>query len=111
MIKPGLRKSSGASAASLVVFTGPGQLLNVQCLNGAGATNTVQVFDATSLPANGTVPDMSPGSPVSVSTSQISDFGAHGTSFNLGCVVAKSTTVGTLTIGAADGIISATYTR
>ena len=98
---------AGAAAASLVAKTGPGTLHSLQCNNGAGAANFICIFDATSLPGNGTNPAIAPIA-VPVSSSAFINFDP-GIDFVNGIVIAKSTTAPTITLGANDGFISCGY--
>ena len=99
---------SAASVASSVVKAGPGWLFWVFVDNGAGATNYIQVHNATSLPANTAVPLATIGK-LAASTAGFIAL-TPPVYCDTGIVVAKSTTAATLTAGAADAtVISAGY--
>jgi hypothetical protein len=100
-------RAKASSVASLVVKTTPGTLYSVQIFS--TVAGFIHVFDATSLPSNGAVPVIAPIAVPAGTTAAKLDFGEIGMRFNNGIVVAKSTTGSTLTVGAADSIISATF--
>jgi hypothetical protein len=101
-------KTSATTVASLAVKATPGTLYWLFVVNGAGATNYVQVHNAATLPANTAVPLATVGT-LAASASGFYVFNP-GLYCSTGIVVAKSTTAATLTAGAADAlVISAGY--
>jgi|SRR5882724_1206446 len=91
---------------SQVVKSGSGKLYGFQGYN-SGAAQFILVFDDNALPGNGAVPCF----PIAVAaTSNFSVFfGDTGRAFNLGIILANSSTADTLTIGAADCFFDAQY--
>ena len=99
--------NGGANVISLVVCAGPARLFGFQGINSNAAARFIQVHDAISLPANGAVPTV-------VITAAIAgnfgaNFGSEGRWFDRGIVIATSTTLATLTAGAADMWIDAQW--
>lgn len=98
---PGPVLHSAAPEKSHVFAANPAVLRYVKALNvGAGAA-WIHVFDATSLPANGTAPDRVP-IPVASASVNGDSWGPRGTRFENGCVAALSSTAATLTLVAGD---------
>ena len=102
-----LSTASGAAVASKVVKATPGKLFRVDFFNGNAAARFLQVFDAAALPGAGSVPLIS--RPVATLAADHIDFGAYGRQFSVGIVIANSSTGPTLTVGAADSLIDASY--
>lgn len=93
--------SGAAYVASLVVSTtSKVRLLGFSGYNSKTSAQYIQVFDATSLPADGQTPVIR--FPVNASDKFAIDFGQHGRSFDNGIVICNSSTVLTKTIGSAD---------
>lgn len=90
---------STALAASLVIKNGAGRLYRLSGVN-TGPAQYIQVFNATSAPANGTAPILLCYAP---SFSNFSfDLGNFGKYFSTGITVTNSTTAATKTLGSAD---------
>ncbi len=87
---------SVALEKSHVVSPTPCVLRSLRAINTSGSTVYLMVFDTTSLPADGAVPNRAP---VPITTNNINgaDWPA-GTSLSVGCVVVLSSTVATLTL-------------
>lgn len=96
-----------ALAASLVVFSGAGRLLGFTVSSTRASSQFIQVFNATSLPANGAIPLLSVD--LATVTSKGIAFDPYGRWFTIGCVIGNSTTQGSLTTGSADCLIDAQY--
>lgn len=103
------RYDSAAAEASAVLATGRTRVWNVIMHNGNAATRYLLLFDAAALPANGTVPDAPPLQIPADGTGSL-DLG-DGSLFLNGLVAASSTTAQTLTIGSADAIFFANYSK
>lgn len=105
-------KAAGASVTSVVAKASGGTLYRVTIWNGNAAIRYAHIFDAASLPANGTAPTEPPHTLAVTGASVdpvVIDFGPDGVFFPTGIVVANSTTQTTLTIGSADSIIMVIY--
>jgi hypothetical protein len=108
-------KKSGAAVSSLVVKPSAGYLHNVKIYNNNAAIRYLHIFDATSVPSNGTAPAIPPYSlpatGAAVNPTEVTFGGSEyeGLRFDTGIVVANSTTQATLTLGSADSIIAAEY--
>ena len=100
--------STSAVATNLVVKASAGALYSLTGINTQGGVRYVQVFDATSLPANSTVPAISIRVPANASFAYSAD-GGFGRPFSTGIVVATSTTADTLTVSAATLFVDAIY--
>ena len=106
----------GAGQAALKT-TGPGRsvsralptkFFNGYVYNTSAADVYIQVFDATSLPANASVPTLPPIKCPAGSNASLDIWGGH--SFGTGLTIAASSTDDTLTIVTADDCwIFATY--
>lgn len=92
---------STANEASHILKASGGTLYSLVCYN-AGATQFIQVFNSATVPANGTVPVVTPMTcPASLNCSY--DLGSvNGQAFSTGIVWTNSSTEQTKTIGAAD---------
>jgi hypothetical protein len=99
--------SNPALAASLVVFTGQGRLMGLTWSNTKASTQFIQVFDASTLPADTAVPIISIDT--SASAAKGLSFTPGGRWFTRGCIVCNSSTQGTKTIGSADCLFDAQY--
>lgn len=97
----------GALVASYVpktvtILGGLVRLHRLIATNTNAAVRYIQIFDASSLPADGAVPLISFPLAAAASTQPPIDFGVYGRTFSVGVVVCNSTTEGTKTIGSAD---------
>lgn len=92
---------SVALAASYVASAVPCVLRRATVTNTSGGTLYLHVFDATSLPSVGAVPLVSPVT-VAAGTNNGNDWRPEGIAFALGCVLALSSTLDTLTIVGSD---------
>lgn len=92
---------TGISVTSVVGKASAGTLYQVYGYNGNAATRYIHIFNATSLPANGTAPTLAPFAVLAGQwfSLDLTPFGAY---FATGIVVANSTTLATLTVGSAD---------
>ncbi len=100
--------NSGALAASLMILAAPGTLYSLSGYNDSASDQFIQLFDAAAVPADATVPKL-----VLVAYAQTPfsfDFPA-GRLFTTGIVVCNSSTDVTKTIGSANCIFDATFTR
>lgn len=102
------RFNSAGDVASLVVKASGGNLFDYEAYNAAAATRYVQVFNATALPANGTVPDLMPLEIPAAGTGSLA-FVNEGCPFTTGIVIAISSTRATLTIAAANMWVSGRF--
>lgn len=99
--------TTGGVVASLVVKANAGNLIKVKGWNNQAGTRYIQVFDATALPANGTIPLIT--HQVSGTSNFEFDCGEFGRPFTTGIVIATSTTATTLTVAAANILVDAQY--
>lgn len=102
-----LNATTPALAASLIVKKNQAKLYGLTITNTKASSQFVQVFDAASLPADGTVPLFS----LTVATGQSAGlyYGSVGRSFEQGIVVCNSSTQGSKTIGSADCLFDVQY--
>jgi hypothetical protein len=96
---------SQAGMNSRAVYPNPCTFLRAFATNTSGSNLYLMVFDATSLPTNGTAPRIRPvlvaaNSQATLDISLLQALGLYGLMLNTGLVWAASTTAGTLT---ADG--------
>jgi hypothetical protein len=98
---------TAAAASSLIAFTGQGRVMGISVSSTLGAGQFVQVFNASTLPADGAVPLISV--PIAATASIGLAFTPGGRWFTIGCVVCNSTTQATKTIGAANCLIDVQY--
>lgn len=96
-----------ALAASLVVKASAGRLLQLTGVNTKTSAQYIQVFNATSAPADGTAPILLAYVPAGGNFSF--DFGAIGRYFSTGITVTNSSTAATKTIGSSDCWFNAEY--
>lgn len=105
-VTPGwAHKVSGVDVSSKVLFTAKGKLVRLRVLNRTAAAGYLMIFDAAALPNDGATPDLPPvplaaaGSPGCYYETDTAE------DFELGCVVAFSSTGGatteTLTLNAS----------
>lgn len=99
--------NTNALSASLVAFTGQGRLLAITVSSTKGSGQFIQLFDATTLPADTAVPIIS----IDIATvvAKVITFDPYGRWMLRGCVVCNSSTQGTKTIGAADCLFDVQY--
>lgn len=95
-----VNSTSQALEAARVVKSGAGTLFGVSGFNNKGTAQFVQIFDVEKPPVNGAVPVVVITVPT-VSNFSIA-FGILGRSFARGIFVCNSSTLATLTAGAAD---------
>lgn len=102
-----LSATTPALTASLAVFIGQGRLLGISVSNTKTSAQFIQVFDASSLPADNAVPLIS----VDIATviAKAIAFDPYGRWFEQGCFVCNSSTQGTKTLGSADCLFDAQY--
>ena len=101
-----LNVHSNALAASIFVKSGQGALVGFTVYNSKASSQFVQVFDLTSLPANGAIPD------AVFTVGQTANLPVQWVPwrvFRVGCVIANSSTAATLTIGSADCYFDVQY--
>lgn len=102
-----LNATTGAYANTLVVKAGPALLFGLSGFNSKLSAQWIQIFDSSTVPANGAVPD------VIITVPTVANFSADwifpGRFFNQGIVVCNSSTGPTLTLGSADCWIDAQY--
>jgi hypothetical protein len=96
-----------ALAASLVAFTGQGRLMGFTVSSTRGSSQFIQVFDASSLPADTAVPLLS--FDIATVVSKAVAFDPGGRWMSRGCVICNSSTQATKTIGSADCLIDVQY--
>lgn len=100
---------SPANVASLLARNNAATIFQVQAQNISGADRYIQVFDATAMPAVGSVPLYSYLIPdrnlISISLPGFPP--ASGRNFSKGAFIVWSTTLATLTLAAASGTIYA----
>ena len=92
--------SSTALAASLIIKAGAGNLYVLTGYNDHTAGQFIQLFNSTTLPADGVAPVIT--FYVSAKSNFSLDFGVYGRYFGTGIVACNSTTAATKTIGAAN---------
>lgn len=97
--------TSGGLVASLIIKPG-NRLFHIVFTNTNASARYVQLFDATALPADATVPTVLLGSVASGVTATF-DFGFWGRLFANGIIICNSSTAATKTIGSADSFIDA----
>jgi len=93
--------------ASAVVSTAPAHVLEIRGVNTSASTRYVQMFNATSVPADAAVPYTTP-IPVAPGGTFSLTFPA-GLLFSTGVCVATSSTAATKAVGAAELWCSVTY--
>lgn len=100
--------SSAALGKSLVVMSAPGTLYRALATNTGGSDAYLFVLDATSLPVDGALPAAGTA-PILVPAGSVNgDEYPSGLTMSVGCVLALSTTVASLTLVGSDvGLFSA----
>lgn len=91
---------------SAQVKSGPGIMYSVTLTNTNAAARFLQVFDATTLPADGVLPLFSRSIPTADSLTLT---WTTGVTFEQGIIVCNSTTAASKTLGAADSIFFVTF--
>lgn len=99
--------TTNAFLPSAVIKSSPGVLYQARAYNSNGSTRYLMLFDATAVPANGSVPVALV--PLTTKTSAVIDFGTIGYSFKTGIVAVLSTNDGSLTLAGNDGLFTALY--
>lgn len=97
---------SNGLSASLIVKTGQALLYGFTVLNTNASAQFIQVFDATSVPADGAVPA------VVFTVAGSGDKGVSwipGRTFQQGIVICNSSTAATKTVGSADCFFDAQF--
>ncbi len=98
---------SAAAEASSVIKASAGNLFGAYMVNTNVAVRYFQVFNSTTVPAEGTVPvlvfPVQPGSTFSFDTGKFSNY------FTTGISVCNSSTLATKTIGTADSLFYVQY--
>jgi hypothetical protein len=100
---------SQAGMNSRVIRAAPCTLLRAFITNTGAGTLYFMVFDATTLPSNGTTPRVRPvvlaaGAQASLDMSIVQALGTWGLTLNTGLVWAASTTAGTLTVDTTNSM-------
>ena len=96
-----------ALASSLVAFTGQGRVMGFSVSSTRASGQFIQVFNASSLPADGAVPLLS----IDIATAAAKGvaFTPGGRWFTIGCILCNSSTQGSKTIGSADCLFDVQY--
>lgn len=105
----GLLSRSVTTTNAFVAASRASTVYTVTAYNASASDLYMLIFDATSLPANNTVPTLPPLK-ITSGTTAYYDFNVAGAKFANGIVVATSTTPITLTNGSASFLISVTHT-
>ena len=99
--------SSNALEASHVAFTGQGRLLGITVTSTRNSGQFIQLFDVAAVPATGAIPLVSLD--IATVTAKGIAWDPYGRWMDRGCVVANSSTQGSLTIGSADCLFDIQY--
>lgn len=102
-----LNASSPALEASRIIKTAPGVLFEIAGYNSKVSAQFIQLFDSTTLPAEGAIPKYV--MTAAASSNFAKDFGIYGMTFINGIVACNSSTAPTKTIGSADVFFTARY--
>ena len=94
-----LNYSSRALSSSAVVKTGPGLLYGVTVTNTSASAQYFQLFDASTLPADGAIPILAKSIPAN---DAVGFSWLPGRTFLVGIIVCNSSTNATKTIGSAN---------
>lgn len=100
--------TSSAQEASRVVKASAGTLFTISGFNNHTADQFIQVFDASSLPANGTVPAIVIQAYAGATFGYTG--GIRGRAFSTGIVVCNSTTGATKALGSANCLFDVQFT-
>jgi len=98
----GTASTSTAQEASRVISASACSVSRAAMQNASASTRYLQLHDATSLPANGAVPEAV--IIIGTTQTQVMTWSHPNNRFTTGCVAATSSTGPTLTIGSADAI-------
>lgn len=91
---------TSAYASNLVIKASAGTLFMINGFNSKSSDQWIQLYDAASLPADGSAPKLTFYAPAE--SNFYFDFGMYGRAFATGIVVGNSSTGPTKTIGSAD---------
>ena len=100
--------NSAQNVGAIVVKAGPGKLFSFAYYNATGSKTYLLLFDATAIPADGTVPTYPP-IPVLNDQNASDDYPDLGLEFVNGIVIVQSSTPTTLTRVTTGGYFGATY--
>ena len=100
------KSNSSAAEASRIACTSAARLYTVVVFNNSASDQYLQVFDASSVPANGTVPVLT--TKVLAGQTGSFEFG-DGIPMSTGITVCNSSTATTKTLGSADCLFCVTY--
>lgn len=100
------RYNSSAAENAEVVIAAPAKLFTATIHNGSASDQWFQIFDATAVPADATVPVLT--QKVLAGNTAAFDY-TDGIIFTLGIVVTNSSTAQTKTLGSADCLFCVTY--
>jgi hypothetical protein len=98
-----------------VIAAAPSTLVSLIATNKGNSVLYLQLFDATAVPAGGTVPTVAPialaaGATVRLQLNDVSGFGFNGFESSNGWCWAASTTAGTLTLDTTSSVwVTARY--
>ena len=98
---------STALANSIVAFTGQGRLLGFSVTSTRASGQFIQLFNSTTIPADGAIPLISIDIATVVAKGVAWD--PWGRWMTAGCVICNSTTQGSKTIGSADCLFDVQY--
>jgi len=98
-----------ANLGHTVVSTGVGKLIKILACNSAASIKYLMVFDATSLPSNGTAPTIATIAVPASSSIEVDLAQVGGLTIANGIVLAESSSVLTLTSAGTDLIVTAFY--
>lgn len=101
-----LNTHSIAYATSLIVKSGPGILFGFTVYSSRTTAQFIQVFDSSTLPADGAIPELVIAIPAS-SDRELNWI--PGRTFRVGIVLVNSSTGATKTIGSADCFFDAQF--
>lgn len=95
----------GIAVTGVVAKAAPGNLYTIWGLNANASTRYIQIFNATSAPADGTAPLLAPIAVISGGTFSL-DLAPYARYFSTGIYICNSTTIATKTLGSADMYIT-----
>jgi len=96
-----------ALSASIVAFTGQGRLMGFSVSSTRASGQFIQLFNASTLPADGAIPLVSID--IATVTAKGVAFDPSGRWMTIGCVICNSTTQGSKTLGSADCLFDVQY--